>query len=220
MTLAGGSAREKAADLWNSFWFLAFSMGVPVLGFGCRPHHINRVLGSLFLLLRIYCARFWRPGRPPDGGNVFDVLRRDIMGRRLKSSAVCFCSPFLFYRFHLMKLCRMYPSSPALVYRRDFLLRSSLLLMCGCFFMLGTFCSGNVGQPTRGGFCFSPAWWVYCRWEWSTEAHMMLGRLALWKGALLISRTHAFLTGESNLCRILRGVYAEGTGPWCTWNVL
>ncbi|CAM9298174.1 unnamed protein product, partial [Laminaria digitata] len=29
------------------------------------------------------------------------------------------------------------------------------------------------------------------RWEWSPEAQVMLGRLALWKGAMLVSRTHA-----------------------------
>eukprot|EP00903_Cladosiphon_okamuranus_P016164 g14917.t1 len=34
------------------------------------------------------------------------------------------------------------------------------------------------------------------RWEWSPEARMMLGRLALWKGALLVSHTHAFVTGK------------------------
>ena len=38
------------------------------------------------------------------------------------------------------------------------------------------------------------------RWEWSPEARMMLGRLALWKGALLVSRTQAFVTGKGGLC--------------------
>eukprot|EP00752_Nemacystus_decipiens_P014608 g13008.t1 len=37
------------------------------------------------------------------------------------------------------------------------------------------------------------------RWEWSPEAGMMLGRLALWKGALLVSRTQAFVTGKGGL---------------------
>ncbi|CAM9389734.1 unnamed protein product [Scytosiphon promiscuus] len=32
------------------------------------------------------------------------------------------------------------------------------------------------------------------RWEWSPEARMMLGKLALWKGALLVSRTQTVLT--------------------------
>ena len=35
------------------------------------------------------------------------------------------------------------------------------------------------------------------RWEWTPEAQMMLGRLALWKGALLVSRTHAIVAGKS-----------------------
>ncbi|CAN0358803.1 unnamed protein product [Ectocarpus sp. 12 AP-2014] len=34
------------------------------------------------------------------------------------------------------------------------------------------------------------------RWEWSPEAQMMLGKLVLWTGALLVSRTQAVLTGE------------------------
>lgn len=38
------------------------------------------------------------------------------------------------------------------------------------------------------------------RWEWSPEARMMLGRLALWKGALLVSRTQVFVTGKGGLC--------------------
>ena len=38
--------------------------------------------------------------------------------------------------------------------------------------------------------------WTKQRWEWSPEAQMMLGRLALWKGALLVSRTHAIVAGE------------------------
>lgn len=32
---------------------------------------------------------------------------------------------------------------------------------------------------------------------------MMLGKLALWKGALLVSRTHAFVTGK--------GTFAPGS---------
>ncbi|CAN0003257.1 unnamed protein product [Ectocarpus fasciculatus] len=34
------------------------------------------------------------------------------------------------------------------------------------------------------------------RWEWSPEAQMMLGKLAIWTGALLVSRTQAVLTGK------------------------
>lgn len=45
------------------------------------------------------------------------------------------------------------------------------------------------------------------RWEWSPEAQMMLGRLALWRGIRLISRTHARISGESPIrvypCAIL-----------------
>lgn len=45
----------------------------------------------------------------------------------------------------------------------------------------------------------------------------MLGRLALWKGALLVSRTQAFITGEGGLCRSWvgshKGFVGEGYGP-------
>lgn len=38
------------------------------------------------------------------------------------------------------------------------------------------------------------------RWEWSPEAQMMLGKLVIWTGALLVSRTQAVLTGEDEKC--------------------
>lgn len=44
----------------------------------------------------------------------------------------------------------------------------------------------------------------------------MLGRLALWKGALLVSRTQAFVTGEGGLCCFSVVIWACRRGAWIT----
>ncbi|CAM9468122.1 unnamed protein product [Ectocarpus sp. 4 AP-2014] len=62
--------------------------------------------------------------------------------------------------------------------------------------------TGGEGSDSSGG----RRKWTRCkiagtgvdtwRWEWSPEAQMMLGKLALWTEALLVSRTQTVLTGE------------------------
>lgn len=92
--------------------------------------------------------------------------------------------------------------------------RSSFFLSFSCVLVFSSLkqsvCCASTDSLTDwlsgDGFRFVSARGMGRRWEWSPEARMMLGRLALWKGALLVSRTQAFVTGEGGLfCRMLGG---------------